>query len=60
MATCPKCDEVRSQVTYSFRALLRLLDDNSAIEAYCRICGKTWAINEQDRARLAKDLAIVR
>lgn len=58
MATCPKCNEVRSQATYSYRALLRLLDDKSAIEAYCRICGQTWAINQEDRARLAKVLAI--
>lgn len=59
MATCPKCHEVRSQATYSCRVLLRLLYDNSEIEAYCRICGQTWAINEEDRTRLAKVLAIV-
>jgi transcription elongation factor Elf1 len=58
MATCPKCNDVRSQAAYGYRTLAELLDDDLPIEVHCRICGQTWAINEQDRARLAKDLAI--
>ena len=60
VATCPKCNGVRYQAAYAFRALIQLLDDNSPIEANCKVCGQTWAINEQDRAAVAKAFAIFR
>lgn len=59
-ATCAKCNDVRSQAAHGYRTLIELLDSHSAIDARCRICGQKWVINEQDRAHLAKGLAIFR
>ena len=58
--TCPKCKDVRSQAALGYRVLIGLLDGNQPIAAHCRLCGHVWTINDQDRARLEKDLAIFR
>ena len=60
MARCPKCKDLRSQAAQGYRALIQLLDENSPIEAHCRICGLMWTLSDQDRALLEKDLAIFR
>ena len=60
MATCATCHAVRSQAAYGYCALIKQLDDNRRIGAHCGICGQSWAINDEDRARLAKDLAVFR
>jgi hypothetical protein len=56
MSLCPKCKDVRSQLGYSLRALLRLLNGNHPVEAYCVICNEYWPISPQERVRLGEHL----
>ena len=56
MSVCPQCKDVRSQLGYSPRALLRLLTRSRPIEAYCVVCDGFWPISDQERGRLAADL----
>lgn len=60
MATCPKCKELRAQGVLFYRRLIQLLDDNQPIHGRCTICGHTWAVNDEDRSRLAKEFAPLR
>jgi hypothetical protein len=60
MATCPKSKDLRSQAAHGCRVLIQLLDEDQPIEARCNVCGDVWTVSDPDRARLAKDVAIVR
>ena len=57
---CPICQDRRSQLGYSARALVRLLNRNQPIEAHCVICSRSWPINGQERLRLAEELEVPR
>jgi hypothetical protein len=60
MSLCPTCGDSRSQLGYSARTLVRLLDRNRPIEAYCAICRQSWAIDTRERVRLAGELEHLR
>ena len=55
-SVCPKCKDVRRQEGFSSRSLLRLLQRNQLIEAYCVVCDEFWPISVSERAALAKAL----
>ena len=56
MSVCPKCKDVRRQEGFSSRSLLRLLQRNQLIEAYCVVCDELWPISVSERAALARAL----
>ena len=60
MSMCPTCRDSRSQLGYSVRTLVRLLDCNRPIEAYCAICNQSWVIDSRERVRLAGELEHLR
>jgi hypothetical protein len=60
MSMCPTCKDSRSQLGYSARTLVRLLDRNRPIEACCAICNQSWPIDAQERRRLAEELEHLR
>lgn len=51
-ATCPRCRRQQNQCGFSRAALLRLLDDDLEIQAYCTSCRDFWSISEQERRHL--------
>jgi hypothetical protein len=53
---CPRCKVVRSQEGFGRRTLLRLLEHNQPIEAYCVFCDAFWPIRFSERAALARAL----
>ena len=57
---CPTCKEPRLQLAYSPGGLLRRLNGNRPIEAFCVICNQFWPITAQERLRLAKELEHLR
>jgi len=56
MSVCPKCKDVRRQEGFSSRSLLRLLQRNQLIEAYCVVCDEFWPISVSERAALVRAL----
>jgi hypothetical protein len=56
MSACPKCKDLRHQQGYGERTLLRLLNRNHPIEAYCGVCGAFWPISANERSELARRL----
>src|SRR6516225_7623723 len=60
MSMCPTCSEPRSQVGYSPWGLLKRLNDDRPIEAFCVICDQFWPITAQERVRLAEELEHLR
>jgi hypothetical protein len=57
VSMCPRCKDVRSQGGFGRRTLLRLLQRNLPIEAYCVFCDEFWPISFSERAALARALA---
>ena len=56
MSVCPQCKDLRSQLGYSPRALVRLLKGNRAIEACCVVCDGFWPVSDHERESLAAEL----
>jgi hypothetical protein len=56
VATCPRCRRSQSQQTFSRAALLRLLDDDLEIQAYCASCQSFWPISEPERCTIIEEL----
>jgi hypothetical protein len=48
-ATCPRCRRQQLQQGFSRAALLRLLDDDLDIQAYCAPCRNFWPIGDEER-----------
>jgi transcription elongation factor Elf1 len=59
MTTCPRCNVQRSQSRYTKVDLDWLLSGDRPIDAHCSTCGESWALSDDDRARLANFLAVV-
>jgi hypothetical protein len=57
VSVCPRCKDIRSQEGFGRRTLLRLLEHNQPIEAYCVFCDEFWPIRFSERAALARALA---
>lgn len=55
-SSCPKCGQQRSERGFSRTALLRLLNADHPIEAYCAVCDEFWAVSPGERAALASEL----
>ena len=51
-STCPRCRRQQSQHGFSRAALLRLLDDDLEIHAYCASCRDFWPISEEERRQI--------
>src|SRR5262249_35024876 len=51
-STCPRCRREQSQCGFSRATLLRLLDDDLEIHAYCASCRDFWPISEEERSRI--------
>lgn len=49
MSTCPRCRRRQAQCGFSRAALLRLLDDDLEILAYCASCNDFWPISDEER-----------
>ena len=56
VATCPRCRRSQSQQAFSRAALLRLLDDDLEIQAYCVSCHSFWPISEPERFTIIEEL----
>ena len=55
-SSCPKCRQERSERGFSRAALLRLLNADHPIEAYCGMCDEFWCISPEERAAIASQL----
>lgn len=53
VSMCPTCKDSRLQLGYSSGGLLRRLNGNRLIEAYCVICNQFWPITAEERVLLA-------
>jgi len=60
VATCPKCRKPRTQSRCTIAYLRRLLSDDHQIHVHCAVCNASWPLREEERAHVAKALAIVR
>jgi hypothetical protein len=49
MSNCPSCGLWCLQDGYARRVLLRLVNTNSEIAAYCTECNEFWSISSQER-----------
>jgi hypothetical protein len=53
MSNCASCGHWCLQDGYARRVLLRLLNTNSDIEAYCVDCDEFWSVSAQERHAIA-------
>jgi hypothetical protein len=51
-STCPRCRRAQGQSGFTRAALLRRLDDDLEILAYCANCNDFWPINDAERGRI--------
>ena len=58
-STCPACGEQRLQYAHTGRALMRSIERNKIIDAYCVECDLVWPISIQERALIACTIAVV-
>lgn len=49
VSSCPVCGQKRVQYAYTRGALVRLLENNQIIDAYCRRCDVVWPVSTQER-----------
>ena len=56
-STCPACGQKQLQLAYTRRALLRLLESDNIIDAYCLTCDLVWPVSKQDRDSVAAAVA---
>jgi hypothetical protein len=54
-AVCPRCRRQQPQQGFSRAALLRLLDDDLDIQAYCAPCRNFWPISDEERLLLIQE-----
>src|SRR5215471_6199299 len=57
-STCPACGEQRLQHAHTGRALIRSIETNKIIDAYCVECDLVWPISIQERALIACTIAV--
>ena len=50
VSTCPVCGQQRVQYAYTQRALVRLLQKDQIVDAYCGTCDVVWPASAQERA----------
>jgi len=60
MSSCPTCKEPRLQMGYGPWGLIRRLNGDRPIEAWCVICDRFWPITPQERVTLTKELEHLR
>ena len=53
MSNCPSCGHWCLQDGYARRVLLRLLNTNSQVAAYCVECDEFWSISVPERDAIA-------
>jgi hypothetical protein len=53
MSNCPSCGHWCLQDGYARRVLLRLLNTNTKVDAYCVECNAFWAISSEERHAIA-------
>ena len=56
-STCPACGQQQLQLAYTRRALLRLLESDNVIDAYCLACDVVWTVSAQERNSVATAMA---
>ena len=59
VSTCPSCKREQPQDAFTVTELLRLLNGDRPIEAYCVPCDKFWSIGAQERVELGEAVAVV-
>jgi hypothetical protein len=57
VAVCPGCTRRQTQHGFSRAALLRALDDDLDIHAYCVQCRNFWPISDEERLLLIAAIA---
>ena len=57
VSTCPACGHQRLQNGYTRRALVKLLETNHTIDAYCVTCDVLWPVSAPERVVIAKAIA---
>ena len=60
MSTCPTCNEPRLQMGYGPWSLIRRLNGDRPIEAWCVTCDRFWSISARERLALAKQFEYLR
>jgi len=57
-STCPACGQPRLQHAHTRRALIRSIETNQIIDAYCPECDLVWPISTQERVLIASVIAV--
>jgi hypothetical protein len=58
VSTCPVCGQQQLQHAHTRRALIRSIEMNEIIDAYCLECDLVWPINTQERVLIASAIAV--
>src|SRR5215469_9640998 len=56
-SSCPACGQQRLQHAHTRRALIRSIETNQIIDAYCPECDTVWPISTQERGLVASAIA---
>jgi hypothetical protein len=57
-ASCPACRQQRLQHAHTRRTLIRSIETNQIIDAYCPECDLVWPISTLERALIACAIAV--
>jgi hypothetical protein len=57
-SSCPACGQQRLQHAHTRRALIRSIETNQIIDAYCSECDLVWPISTQERGLVASAIAV--
>lgn len=59
VSTCPSCKREQPQDAFLVADLVRLLNGDDPVEAYCVPCDKFWSISVQERVELGERVAVI-
>ena len=57
-STCPACGQRQLQRAHTRRALIRSIEMNQIIDAYCLECDLVWPISTEERVLIASAIAV--
>lgn len=59
VSTCPSCKREQPQDAFVVADLVRLLNGDYPVEAYCVPCDSFWSISVQERVELGERVAVI-
>jgi len=57
-STCPACGQQQLQHAHTRRALIRSIETNQIIDAYCLQCDLVWPVSTQERVLISSAIAV--